>query len=208
MEMIRRPWRLLVLGVLLASACGGGGGGGSDDDAVSSGVTANFVADTVPSCPTTSDTLSLREVSTVGSTVTLGLEVSDCDSSMLVFGVTFDIAFDPRVMQCASANPCSAGTLLTAPLATSVPHCVCDNTSGELIGGFSKAAPGTGDAITPGGSEDIVRIAMRATQAGLGRMDLTNGGSQNGTSLVRLDGSGQPVAIGGVAYAGGAVTAQ
>lgn len=207
MLMFRRPWRLVVLGTLLVSACGGGGGGGSDDP-VSAGVTANFVADTAPSCPSTSDTLSLRKVSAVGSTVTVGLEVSDCDSSMSVFGVTFDISFDSRVMQCASANPCSAGTVLTSPLATSVPQCVCDNARGELIGGFSKAAPATGDTIVPGGSEDIVRIAMRATRVGLGRMDLTGAGSQNGTSLVRLDGSGQPVAIGGLAYGGGAVAGQ
>src|SRR5262245_19744319 len=161
MQISRTPGWSLVAAMLLVSACGGGGGGGGSDDPVSSGLTANFVADTAASCPT-SDTLSLRKVSAVGSTLTVGMQVSDCDSSMSVFGVTFDISFDPDVMQCASSNPCSAGTVLTAPLATSAPQCVCDNASGELIGGFSKAAPGTGDTIA-GGSEDIVRISMMVT---------------------------------------------
>lgn len=211
MHRLRRP--LLTLGAVLSLAACSSGAGGSDDgdDPLSSGLTSNFTGDASPTCPGTADTLSLRKVSAVGSSVAIGLAVTDCDASMGIYGVVFDITFDASMMECASSNPCSPGTLLSQPLLTTTPQCTCDNTAGEILGVFSKKAPGTNEPVAASGIEDIVQFVMRVKKAGLGRIDMIGTGDVNGTALVSLSGtspSDPPAAIAGLAYAGGSVTAQ
>lgn len=189
------------------SGCGSRGG----DDSGGSGLTASFVGDMTPACPGAGDSLTLRKASSMGRTVAVGLQVTDCNSSLGIFGVVFDITFDPMIMQCSGSNPCSAGSVLTPPLLTSSPQCSCDNMSGEILGVFSKVAPGTNDTIVPGGSRDIVEFTMIVTRAGQGRVDLQTTGSINGTALVALDPNAPanpPAVIPGLVYAGGTVIGQ
>lgn len=200
----------MALSAALAAlaACSGGGGDSGGSDSVTAGLSGNFAADVSPICPNTAnDTLSLHKINALGKILTIGLEVTDCDSSLGVYGVNFDIRFDPAIVQCPSVNPCGAGTLLTQPLATSTPQCVCDNQAGQLLGTFTKKHPGTNDSIVPGGSKDIVQFTMNVVGQGASRVDMTGTGSLNGTALITLN-AGTPAAISGLTYAGGSVTGQ
>ncbi len=199
---------LATLVVAALAACSGGGGGGGDDDPVASGLTAGFDPDASPACPGGADSLSLRAVSALGRHLTLGLQVTDCDSSLGVFGIVFDLSFDPSVVQCDSANPCAPGTLLTPPLAGGGPVCTCDNAAGEILGALTKQAPGTNDTIVPGGSRDIVLISLSAVGAGMGRLEFLGPGSLNGSALVGLDGGTPQPIVSLSTYAGGTATAQ
>ena len=210
MHLWRKPMGMLAAAMVLLAACsgGGGGGGGDSNDPVTSGLSGNFVADISTMCPSTAtDTLALRKIIAVGKTVTIGIQVTDCDASLGIYGVNFDIHFDPTVMKCAGRNPCVAGTLLGSPLATSAPQCVCDDTTGELLGTFTKKYPGTNETISPGGSKDIVQFTMTVIRAGAGRVDFLGMGSVSGTALVTLTG-GNPVPVGALDYGGGLVTGQ
>jgi len=201
----KRGHALGVILILLAGCAGGGGdksknGGGG----TSSGLTANFVATTAPSCPGSPDSLSLRKHSVVGRIVTVGIQATDCNSSMGIFGVSFEVSFDPTIAQCAASNPCTAGTVLSSPLATPLPICVCDNTNGHLLGSFTRAAPGGNETVS--GVEDIARFALEVRKLGSGDVDFLNTGSASGTALITL--SGTPVSIGGLAYSGGEALGQ
>jgi hypothetical protein len=201
----RKALGWMALALLAAIGCGGGGDD-SGDDPVSAGLSSNFIADASPFCPGSPDTLGLTKLSAVGRTVIIGVTVTDCDASLGIYGVVLDISFDPLMLQCESANPCSAGTVLTSPLLTSAPQCSCNNTSGEILAAFSKRAPGTNDTIT-GTAESILNFTMRAKRSGIGRVDMTATGSLNGSTLVTLSG-GSATAIGSMSYVNGAVVAQ
>ena len=190
------------------AACSGGGGDSGGGDPTSSGLSGNFTADVSPICPNSAvDTLSLRKANVLGRIVTVGLQVTDCDSSLGVYGVNFDLRFNPAIVQCPSLNPCAPGTLLTSPLATSTPQCTCDNQAGTLLGTFTKKFPGVNDVISPGGSKDIVVITLNVTDQGASRVDFAGTGSLNGSALVTLS-NNSPQAIPGLNYAGGSVTGQ
>jgi hypothetical protein len=190
------------------AACSGGGGDSGGSDPTSSGLSGNFTADITPICPNTAvDTLSLRKVNVLGKILTVGIQVTDCDSSLGVYGVNFDLRFNPSLVQCPSINPCSPGTLLTSPLATSTPQCTCDNQAGVLLGTFTKKYPGVNDVISPGGSKDIVVVTLNVTDQGASRVDFAGTGSMNGSSLITLS-NGTPLAIPGLNYAGGSATGQ
>jgi len=196
----------MIAAVLVALvACGGGGDSGGKDP-VTSSISSNFVADSSPVCPGSTDGLSMRKVSALGASLIVGLQVTDCDASMGIYGVNFEISFDPSVVQCASSNPCSAGTVLGSPLLTSQPQCSCDNGAGRILGTFSKKAPGTNDTVG-GGNEDIVQLSMRMKSTGLGRMDFVSTDNINGTALVTLS-NGSPLAITGITYIGGSAVGQ
>jgi hypothetical protein len=199
----------LVAAALAAlAACSGGGGDSGGSDPVTSGLSGNFSADLSPVCPNTAvDTLSLRRINVLGRLVTVGMQVTDCDSSLGIYGVNFDLRFDPAIVQCSSVNPCAAGTLLSSPLATSTPQCTCDNQAGAILGTFTKKYPGGNDAISPGGSKDIVVISLNVVDQGASRLDFAGTGSLNGSSLITLSNS-SPQAIPGLNYAGGSVTGQ
>ncbi|HEY3176042.1 MAG TPA: hypothetical protein VGK94_09840 [Candidatus Polarisedimenticolia bacterium] len=204
---------LWMLGAALWLAACASGAGGSDEDSnpLASGLTANFVGDASPVCPGNADTLSLRRVNAVGRNVAVGIAVTDCDASMGIYGVVFDVTFDPSIMQCASSNPCMPGTLLSQPLLTSNPQCTCNNTTGEILGVFTRKAPGTNESVAQSGIEDIVQFVMRINRAGVGRIDLAGTGDVNGTALVALSGSSPsdpPAAIAGLAYSGGSAVGQ
>jgi len=202
-----KPAGLALATALTLTACSGGGDSGGNDE-VSSGISGNFIADLTPICPNTAmDTLSLRKVNALGRILTVGLQVTDCDSSLGIYGVNFDLRFDPSIMQCPSINPCSPGTLLTSPLATTTPECTCDNGSGVLLGSFSKKYPGTNDAISPGGSKDIVVVTFNVVKQGGSRVDFAGEGSLSGSAVVTLS-NNSPQAIPGMAYDGGSVTGQ
>jgi hypothetical protein len=201
----RKPLGLIVLALLAAIGCGGGGDEGGDDP-VSAGLSSNFIADSSPFCPGSPDTLGLTKISAVGRTAIIGVTVTDCNASLGIYGVVLDIDFDPLVLQCESANPCDAGTVLTSPLLTSAPQCTCNNTTGEILAVFSKRSPGTNDTIT-GTAETILSFTMRSKRAGIGRIDMTATGSLNGSTLVTLSG-GSATAIGAMSYVSGAVVAQ
>ncbi len=198
---------IAVMTAALLTACSGGGDSGGDDS-VDPGISGNFLADLTPICPNTAiDTVSLRKINVLGRIVTVGIQATDCDSSLGVYGVNFDLRFDPSVVQCPSVNPCSPGTLLSSPLATSNPECTCDNGAGVLLGSFSKKYPGTNDAISPGGSKDIVVVTLHVVRQGSTRLDFSGQGSMNGTSLITLS-NNTPQAIPGMDYEGGSVTGQ
>lgn len=205
--------RLKMAGLVAAAlaalaACSGGGGDSGGSDPVTSGVSGNFVADVSAICPNTAvDTLSLRKINVLGRIVTVGMQVTDCDSSLGIYGVNFDLRFDPAIVQCPSVNPCASGTLLSSPLATSTPQCTCDNQSGTLLGTFTKKYPGTNDSITPGGSKDVVVITLNVTDQGASRLDFAGSGSLNGSALITLS-NNSPQAIPGLNYAGGSITGQ
>jgi len=194
---------IAMMGVV---ACAGGGGGG-DSDPVSAGLSSNFIADTSPSCPGSPDSLGLRKFSALGQTLTLGLEVTDCDASLGVYGTTFEIAFDPVIVQCTMSNPCQAGTVLSPPLATTTPQCECDNGAGRILGVFSKKSPGGNESVSAAGMEDLVQIILKVRREGLGRVELLNTGTVNGSSLVTLSGT-TPTAIPGLTYISGTVVGQ
>jgi len=197
----------MIAAVLVALvACGGGGDSGGKDP-VTSSISSNFVADSSPACPGSPDGLSMRKVSALGASLSVGLQVTDCDASMGIYGVNFEISFDPSVVQCASSNPCSAGSVLGSPLLTTQPQCSCDNASGRILGAFSKKAPGTNDTVGGGGNEDIVQISLRLRSTGMGRMDFVSPDSINGTALVTLS-NGSPLAITGITYIGGSAVGQ
>jgi len=204
-----RRWRpeLLIAAMLIALAACGGGGDSSRKDPVKSSVTSNFVADSSPACPGSADGLSLRKVSALGASLDVGLQVTDCDGSLGIYGVNFEISFDTTVVECTSSNPCSAGTVLGSPLLTSQPECTCNNSTGQILGTFSKKAPGTNDTVGNGGNEDIVELSLRVKSSGLGRMDFVSTDNINGTALVTLSG-GTPVAITGMTYIGGSAVGQ
>jgi len=205
MMATRRGNALGAILILLAGCAGGGGDKSkSDDGGISSGLTANFVAAATPSCPGASDGLSLRRHSVVGRIVTIGIQATDCNSSMGVFGVNFEVSFDPSIVQCVASNPCTAGTVLSSPLATPQPVCVCDNVAGHLLGSFSRTSPGGNESVS--GNEDVARFALEVRQAGSGAVDFLNTGSAGGTALITL--SGSPVPIGGLVYSGGQVLGQ
>lgn len=196
---------MIAFVLMVFMGCSGGGGGGSSSGGgISSGLSGNFAPDTSPSCPSAPDTLSMRKQSVNGRIVTIGIQATDCDGSMGVYGVNFEVSFDPSVAQCATSNPCSAGTLLSDPLATPTPVCTCDNSSGQLLGSFSRKSPGTNQSVT--GSADIARFALEIIRAGSGRVDFLNTEDINGTALITLNGS--PVAITGLSYPGGAALGQ
>ena len=205
MMRTQRGHALGVMLLLLAGCAAGGGDKSKDGGGISSGLTANFVADGSPSCSGSPDGLSLRKHSVVGRIVTIGIQATDCNSSMGVFGVNFEIDFDPAIAQCAASNPCTAGTFLSAPLATAQPVCLCDNTNGHLLGSFSRTAPGGNETVS--GNEDIARFALEVRQVGSGDVDFLNTGNTGGTALISLSG-GSPVAIGGLAYSGGSALGQ
>lgn len=199
---------VVAAALALLAACSGGGGDSGGSDPVTSSVSGNFAADVTPICPNTAvDTLSLRKVNALGKILTVGMQVTDCDSSMGIYGVNFDLRFDPSMVQCPSVNPCSPGTLLSSPLATTNPQCTCDNQAGTLLGTFSKKYPGGNDSISPGGSKDIVVITMNVTDQGASRLDFSGTGSLNGSALVTLS-NNSPQAIPGLNYSGGSVTGQ
>ena len=201
----KRGQALGVILILLAGCAGGGGDKSKNDDGgTSSGVTANFVAASSPSCSSSPDGLSLRKASVVGRVVTIGIQATDCNSSMGVFGINFEVSFDPSVARCAASNPCTAGTVLSSPLASPQPVCVCDNAAGHLLGSFSRTAPGGNQTVS--GNEDVVRVALEVLQLGSGEVDFLNTGSAGGTALITL--SGAPAPIGGLSYSGGEVLGQ
>jgi hypothetical protein len=142
----------------------------------------------------------------VGRIVTIGIQATDCDASLDVFAVSFEVSFDPDIAQCATSNPCTAGTVLSSSLATPQPVCVCDNTAGHLLGSFSRTGSGTDNVSSPPGNEDIARFALEVRQVGSGDVDLLNTGSAGGTALITHNGS--PVAITGLAYSGGQALGQ
>ncbi len=197
---------MIALMLVALVACGGGGDSGGKDP-VKSSVSSNFVADSSPVCAGSPDGLSLRKVSALGSSLDVGIQVTDCDGSLGIYGVNFEISFDTAVVECASSNPCSAGTVLGSPLLTSQPQCTCNNSTGRILGTFSKKAPGTNDTVGNGGNEDIVELSLKVKSAGLGRMDFVSTDNINGTALVTLSG-GVPVAITGMTYIGGSAVGQ
>ncbi|MGH9867895.1 MAG: hypothetical protein ACREAA_07005 [Candidatus Polarisedimenticolia bacterium] len=198
---------LVAATVVVMAACSGGGDSGGSDP-VASGVSGNFVADLSPVCPNTAvDTLSLRKVNVLGRVVTVGMQVTDCDSSLGIYGVNFDLQFDPSIAQCPGVNPCSPGTLLSSPLATSNPQCTCDNGTGKILGSFTKVHPGVNDSISPGGSKDIVVITLHVMDQGASRLDFLGTGSMNGSAVITLN-NNSPQAIPGLNYQGGSVTGQ
>ncbi len=202
MMRAKREHALGAILLLLMGCAGGGGDKSKSGGGTSSGLTANFVADSSPSCSGSPDGLSLRRHSVVGRIVTIGIQATDCNSSMGVFAVNFEISFDPAIAQCAASNPCTAGTVLTSPVTPLV--CVCDNAAGHLLGSFSRTGSGN-DTVS--GNEDIVRFALEVRQFGSGDVDFLNAGSAGGTALISLSG-GSPVAIGGLAYSGGSALGQ
>lgn len=205
--MLRRGRRGMMIAVmtLVLTACGGGGGG--DSDPSSSGISSNFIADDSPACPASGDALGMRKVSAKGRAVTIGLQVTDCDRSLGIFGVNFEISFDSSIATCDSSNPCSAGTLLNSP--ASLPACLCDNATGRILGSYTNTGPGGNETVAASGQEDVVRIDLRVNTAGLARVEFLSTGSKGGTALTTLTGSpASAVAIGGLAYVSGTVIGQ
>ena len=204
---------VMALGALVTiaslGACGGGGDNSSSDP-ITTGLTASFVPDSSPACASAADGLSLRTITATGALLTLGMRVTDCDQSLGIYGVTFDMSFDPAVVRCASSYPCTAGGLLPSSPSIFL-TCQCDNNSGEILGVITRQNPALNDGVGVSGQDDIVLITMQALVTGSGRIDFTNGGSANGSALMTLptNTAGEiPVAIPGLVYVGGSLVAQ
>ncbi len=113
---------------------------------------SGFVADEAPGCPR-GDLLSLQEDRTVGSLVSVDIVLTDCDGSLQVSGVAFEIAFDPSAVEFLSCDP---GDLLPpAQLIPGTPACTISG--GNLLG---TIAIGSQQSVRVGGSGSAIVVSV------------------------------------------------
>ena len=120
-----------------------------------------FAADETPDC-SRDDLLSLQQARAVGSLISVDLVLTDCDGSLAVSGVAFEIAFDQSVVDFLS---CDAGDLFpSAQLVPGTPACTLSGAN--LLG---TIAIGSQQSVRVGGNGTaaVVRLNFNVTAAGV-----------------------------------------
>lgn len=113
---------------------------------------SGFVPDAAPGCPR-ADLLSLQEDQTVGSLVSVHIVLTDCDGSLQVSGVAFEISFDQSAIEFLSCEP---GDLLpAAQLIPGTPACIISG--GNLLG---TIAIGSQQSVRVGGNGTAIVASL------------------------------------------------
>ena len=151
---------ILVAGMLLV-ACHQQDGDDEGLPGISKGITAGFVADQSPACAR-ADLVSLQRGATSGSLLGMDLVLTDCDASLAVTGIAFEIAFDAGV---ADLVGCAPGPLFpTGQLAPGTPECV--ETGSGVLGTISLVSPGS-VRVGGAGYAAAVRLTFNVTRKGI-----------------------------------------
>ncbi len=152
-------------------------------------------------CPI-ADQVSLQLGRVVGSGVELEIVVTDCDASMSVSGLAFEISFDSTV---ANFVGCTAGSFFPGnQLLAGTPACTLSG--GDVLGTITLTPPAF---VKVGGSgrATVVRVTFNITQKGVtSPIGFVGTDSSSGTALFFLDPSTQATTthiLGGGAYPGG-----
>ncbi|MBI3448531.1 MAG: hypothetical protein HY049_06415 [Acidobacteria bacterium] len=195
----------LALAFLAAAAAGAGCGKKAEKafPPASHGVNGSFTPASPATCARP-DQLSLQPASTNGSVVNINLTATDCDASLLLNGVNFELGFDDTVLDFVG---CSAAPILPAnKLAPGTPACTVA-AAGDLIGTVALELPSS--FRVSGGVSALVRLTFSVKQKGVSSpINLLNTDSLSGTTLFFADPVTQfvtPYTLGGAGYAGGTI---
>ncbi len=196
---------LLALGFL--AGCGGAPEEEFDLGPVGRGVTADFAATQPSACsPGDPPLLSLQKATVLGPVVNVDITLSDCDASLVVSGLNFELSFDDTVIDFLG---CSAGTLFPAgQLVTGTPACAASG--GNLIGTIALQPPNA--VSVTGGQASVIRLTfslIRRVAATGSPAAFIMPDSLPNTSLFFADPVTQVIlqrALGGAGYAGGSFT--
>lgn len=199
---------ILILGTALLgpSGCGATEDGVELPHPASSGVNANFLPGASTGCPR-GDLLSLQKRSSNGSLVQVDVVLTDCDASLLLSGVAFEISYDDASLDFLG---CTAGSLFPGgQLAPGTPTCTAG--SGDLLGTIAIKLPNT---VTvgggSGGSADVVRLSFNVVRRGANSpVAFLGPDSLTGSSVFVLDAGTQQalvLALGAGGFAGGTFT--
>jgi len=167
----------------------------------SGGINASFQPAAPASCARP-DQLSLQPASTNGSVVNLNITATDCDASLLLNGVNFEIAFDDTAMDFLG---CSAGGVFPSNrLAPGTPACIVAS-AGDLIGTVALQLPNS--FRISGGQAILMRLTFNVRQKGISSpISFSATDSLAGTALFFADPVTQfatPYPLGAPMYAGG-----
>jgi hypothetical protein len=182
-------------------ACAGGKGDDDDVSPISRGASGSFVAAQSPACPR-ADLLSLQPGQTAGSVVNVDLTLTDCDASIQLNGVGFELSFDDTVLDFVG---CTAGPLLPSnQLAPGTPECVV-SAGGTVLGVAALVLP-SGVRVS-GGTGVAVRLTFAVTRGGVSSpVAFVSTDSLQGSSVFFADPLSQTAAVvplGAGGYAGG-----
>jgi len=190
---------VLILLVMAAQGCGTKPQ--EDFGNVSSGIRASFVPDAPAACARP-DQLSLQSVSVNGSVVNLDLTVTDCDASMLLNGVDFELSFDDTAVDFLG---CQASNLFPSnKRAPGTPACALA-AAGDLVGTVALQLPNSFRATA--GQAPLMRLTFSVKQKGSSTpIVFLRKDALNGSSLFFADPSTQvatPYTLGAAMYTGG-----
>jgi hypothetical protein len=152
-----------VLMVLGSVGCNPG-----DEEATLATITTSlpnstFTATASADCPR-ADLLSMQKANISGSGIQIDLVLTDCDSSMTVSGVSFEITFDPSVMNFIG---CSPGTLFPqTDLAPGLPVCSTIG-GGRVLGSIALAQPVGVTVPAAPGNATVIRLTFNMTKKGV-----------------------------------------
>jgi len=183
---------ILVVAAALASVAGcSGGGGGSDGDVIGGGGSTLLNVSFAPDTPAPgAGTVAIDQFSATPGSATVSIEVTDVPN---VFGVGFDVVWDPAVAEYVTWAP---GTLLESG-GNQPAYQVSLIQPGLLVVGASRTGASGVDAV---GSVPLIRLTLRGLAVGSTPVTLEN------ASL--LDGQAPPQEIPSLIWSGGTLTAQ
>jgi len=195
----------LAVAFLAVAAAGAGCGKKAEKEfpPASHGVNGSFTPSSAATCARP-DQLSLQPASTNGSVVNINLTATDCDASMLLNGVNFELGFDDSILDFVG---CSAAPIFPGnKLAPGTPACTIA-AAGDLVGTVALQLPNS--FRVSGGVSALVRLTFSVKQKGVSSpINLLNTDSLSGTTLFFADPVTQfvtPYTLGGTAYAGGTI---
>lgn len=200
---IHRRIPVLVAAALLAGLAGCNTGEFEDLPSQVAGTTVNasFTPDASPTCPRT-DLVSMQAANIQGSALNIDIVVTDCDGSMNLSGLAFEVDFDSTAVKFVG---CSARDLFPASqVLAGTP--VCTISRGHVLGTISMTPP---QFVNVGGSgtATAVRLTFNIIHKGVSSpLTFVGTDSASGTALFFLDPSTQATTIqvlGASGYAGG-----
>jgi len=196
-----RVGAIAVFAIVFLAACTGHGEDEGDLPVVAQGINANFAAAKAPAC-SRADLLSLQKGSVSGSMISLDLTLTDCDASLAVTGVAFEINYDTAVVDLIG---CSTGALFpSGQLAPGTPE--CKETGGGILGTISLV-PSNAVRVGGAGMGVAVRLTFNLTRKGLNSpVTFTGVDSLNNTAVFYIDPATQAAtsySLGADGYAGG-----
>jgi len=189
--------------LLLTAGCNTGDPEDTLGTVVGTTATARFVAaEKNPGCAR-ADLLSMQPGPSSGSTVNVNIVLTDCDASLTVSGVSFEVSFDPSEVDFIG---CSPGTFFNASnLAPGTPVCKL-SAPGNLLGSIALATP-VGVTVPAPGTATVVRMAFGVKKQGANSAATFVGiDSLTSTSVFLINSSGGNIVVyslGPSGYAGG-----